>query len=132
VKQNIEFIDTSGNCYLNGEVGYILVRGQKRPTMKATSPFSQAGLKIVYTLLTQPELQAYRDIARASDVSLGKVSTAMKTLLAQGHLFKTATGKVSVADQEQLRKRWELGYVETLRPKLNPCGFRLSQLLDTS
>jgi hypothetical protein len=131
VERDIEFIDTSGNCYLNSEVGYILVRGQKRPTVKETTPFSQAGLKIVYTLLTQPELQAYRDIARASDVSLGKVSTAMKTLLAQAYLFKTATGKVSVADEEQLRKRWELGYVETLRPKLNPCGFKVSQPLDT-
>jgi hypothetical protein len=131
VKRGIDFIDTSGNCYLNSEVGYILVRGQKRPAVKETTPFSQAGLKIVYSLLTQPELQTYRDIATASDVSLGKVSTALKTLLEQGYLFKTATGKLQITDREQLLKRWELGYIEVLRPKLNPCGFKMSQSLDS-
>jgi hypothetical protein len=131
VKRNLEFVDTSGNCYLNSDVGYILVQGQKRSAIKDTAPFSQAGLRIVYTLLTQPELATYRDIATASDVSLGKVSTAIRTLLEQGYLFKTATGKLNVADQEQLRKRWELGYTEVLRPKLNPCRFKLSQFLDS-
>jgi hypothetical protein len=131
VKREVEFIDTSGNCYLNSAVGYILVRGQKRTAIKETTPFSQAGLKIVYTLLTQPELHTYRDIATASDVSLGKVSVAIKTFLEQGYLFKTAKSKVQIADREQLMKRWELGYVEVLRPKLNPCGFKMSQSLDT-
>jgi hypothetical protein len=130
VKRNVEFVDTSGNCYFNSKVGYILVRGQKRPVVQETTPFSVAGLKIVFALLTQPELQTYRDIAAASDVSLGKVSTAIKVLLEQGYLFKTATGRVQIADREQLIKRWELGYVEVLRPKLNPCGFKVSQPLD--
>ncbi len=131
IKLGIEFIDTSGNCYLDSDVGYILVRGQKRPVVKETTPFSQAGLKIVFALLTQPELHTYRDIATASDVSLGKVSTAINVLLEQGYLFKTATGKIQMADRDQLVKRWELGYSETIRPKLNPCGFRMSQSLDT-
>jgi hypothetical protein len=130
VKRKVEFVDSSGNCYLNSKVGYILVRGQKHPVVKETTPFSTAGLKIVFTLLTQPALQTYREIATASDVSLGKVSTAINTLLAQGYLFKTATGKVQITDREQLVKRWELGYAEVLRPKLNPCGFKV-QSLDT-
>jgi hypothetical protein len=131
IRRGVEFIDTSGNCYLDSDVGYILVRGQKRTVIKETTPFSQAGLKIVFALLTQPELHTYRDIATASDVSLGKVSTAINVLLEQGYLFKTATGKIQVADRDQLVKRWELGYAEVLRPKLNPCGFRLSQSLDS-
>jgi hypothetical protein len=131
VKRKVEFVDSSGNCYLNSKVGYILVRGQKTSAIKEATPFSTAGLKIVFTLLTQPALQTYREIATASDVSLGKVSTAIKTLLMQGYLFKTATGKVQLVDREQLVKRWELGYAEVLRPKLDPCGFKLSQSLDT-
>jgi hypothetical protein len=131
IKRGVEFIDTSGNCYLDSDVGYILVRGQKRPPMKETTPFSQAGLKLVFALLTQPELHTYRHIATASDVSLGKVGTAINILLAQGYLFKTVTGKIQVTDRDQLIKRWELGYSETIRPKLNPCGFRLLQSLDT-
>jgi hypothetical protein len=130
VKRGVEFIDTSGNAHLKSKVGYILVQGKKRPAVKETTAFSTAGLKIVFALLTRPDLQTYRDIATASEVSLGKVSTAIKMLLDQGYLFKTATGKLQIADREQLIKRWELGYVEVLRPKLNPCGFKLSPSLD--
>jgi hypothetical protein len=131
VKRNVEFVDTSGNCYLNSKVGYILVRGQKRLVVKETTPFSTAGLKIVFVLLTQPDLQTYRDIATASEVSLGKVSTAIKVLVQQGYLFKTATGKIQITEREQLIKRWELGYVEVLRPKLNPHGFKMVQSLES-
>jgi hypothetical protein len=59
-------VDAAGNMYLNSAVGFVLIRGRKqRPASEHTdaSPFTLAGLKVVYALLRTPQLRnaPYRD-----------------------------------------------------------------------
>jgi hypothetical protein len=128
---NLFFCDTAGNAYINDSRFYVFVMGRKAQVKreKTSRVFDKAGLKILYALLTQPDLitKDLRTIAAAAGVgSVSTVSDIFKDLEKQRYLFLSSNSivKRKLNNKAELLKRWVEGYNERLRPTLKPVRFR--------
>lgn len=126
VDTGIDFVDTAGNMVLRAPGLYVMIRGRKPVGASVPDAFTATGLKVVYALLAYPELRegTYRELKDATGVGLGSVSRTVNDLLEQGYLLKGKQGTLYPAQFGDLLTRWELGYLETLRPKLAPSAWR--------
>jgi hypothetical protein len=128
---NIPFGDTAGNAYFNEPGLYVFVAGKKTHIVreKPSRAFDKAGLKIVFALLTEPDLiqKDMRTIAdRAGVGSVSTVSDIFKDLEKQHYLYqpkKSVILKRKLNKKDELLRRWVEGYIERLRPSLNPVRF---------
>ena len=130
LEEDVEFVDAAGNMYLNSPACYALVRGRSLDKAMPADAFTPTGLRVVYALLAFPRLRegTYRDICDAVEVGLGSVSRTVNGLLEQGYLVRGGAGTLHLVRYEDLLSRWELGYIETLRPRLRPSAWRLTSL----
>jgi hypothetical protein len=122
LEKKIEFIDTAGNIYLNNPAAYILIRGQRRPKVKplSRSKITVTTLKLIYILLKSPPiLQAtVGDIAAAAGIASSTVRRSFQDLYELGYLQRQRDGNYGIINYPKLLERWEMGYAESLRPKL--------------
>jgi hypothetical protein len=122
LQNNIEFIDTAGNIYLNSQAVYILIRGQKRSKVNFSprSKITTTTLKLIYILLKNPNiLQAsYQEIAEVSGISQRTVNRTLQNLYELGYLQRQRDGNYWITNYIKLLERWEMGYAENLRPQL--------------
>ncbi len=123
--QNIQFLDISGNAYLNASPLYVMVKGNKRlgenrERVPRSRAFQKAGTKVVYLLLRHPELQRapLRKIAEAAGVSLGSVSAVVTNLERLKFLVSKGKFGLQLKRTDKLLLRWTTAYAEVLRPKL--------------
>ncbi|HEX7004326.1 MAG TPA: type IV toxin-antitoxin system AbiEi family antitoxin [Trueperaceae bacterium] len=130
LREGVQFVDGAGNMYLESPAFHAVVRGRTAEKFHTTDPFTPTGLKVLYVLLAYPELRqsTYREIAKISGVGLGSVSRTMNSLLREGHLIKGPSGAIHVRDFRNLLERWELGYLETLRQRLQPSSWRVTTI----
>lgn len=127
-EQEVQFIDTVGNAYINRPPIYVNVKGNRKkdegPIIKkegAGRAFSTTGLKVLYAFLCNPELinAPYREIADVADVAHGTVGWVLNDLKA----LRFVVGRGHKRDDRRLvhrRKlldRWVEAYPEKLRPK---------------
>ena len=123
-EQEIQFLDTAGNAFLNREPWYIWVKGE-RPTRRfpAEAPrgraFAPTGLMVMLAVLCKPDLvgRPYRELAAAAGVAHGTVGWVMPELAHFGFVAEVA-GKRRLLRPAELLKRWTEGYLRTLRPRL--------------
>lgn len=127
---NISFCDTAGNAYFNESGLYVFIIGKKTEIVreKPSRLFDKSGLKIIFALLTQPDLvtKDMRTIAnRAGVSSVSTVSDIFKDLAKQRYLYQSnrAIIKRKLNNQTDLLKHWVEGYLERLRPTLKPLRF---------
>jgi hypothetical protein len=121
----VNCVDAAGNVYLR--FGHVLldVRGRRTVTRQPTSPtlraFRTAGVKVIFVLLSTPDLvnAAMRDIAAASRTSLGSVQAVLSDLEVQGYLETFRTGGRRLHLGRQLFDRWVGAYGLNLHPKLH-------------
>jgi hypothetical protein len=134
-KENqMEFVDTAGNAYLNRPSLFIYVVGQKRTMVieRPTRAFQASGLKIIFLFLRQPDAVNwnYREIAEATDTALGGISWVVSDLRRLGFVRLKADlhrrRQSELNNWQDLIERWELGYVEKLRPKLVRNRYRIA------
>ncbi len=124
------FMDTAGNAYINKPPLYVFIKGNKRPENLKPAPikrlFKPAGLKVVFALLTNPQLvnRPYRQIAARTDVALGTVDWIFRDLKEMGFLLELGKRKRKITNPLTLLKRWVEAYPEQLRPKLGPGRFK--------
>ena len=120
--KNVEFIDTAGNIYLNNPAAYVLIRGKPQPKEKLSSgsKITITTLELIYILLKSPNLleATYRELASSAGVALGSVATTLKNLDKLGYLQRKREGGYRITNYIKLLERWEMGYAESLRPKL--------------
>jgi hypothetical protein len=123
---DIHYVDSAGNMYLRSEGLLLDVRGRPRPaTPRPADPdrllraFRPSGLKVLFTLLAEPDLIAgpFREIASAAGVSLGTVHWIVKELEALGHVHPGPPGRRLVRTRELL-DRWAEAYAVNLAPQL--------------
>lgn len=105
----INYIDTAGNTFIKHKDLVFLIQGQKKAKKEKTNQsraFQEAGLKILFLLLSNPEhLQAsYRTIADKADVSLGFVNHAMAELEDLNFLLKTKDKRILKNKKELLER----------------------------
>lgn len=121
-ENNINFIDAAGNALIKHGSVFIYIEGQKAKSKERTNQtraFQEAGLKIIFTLLSFPEsiTLSYRRLAEASDVSIGSLSNVMGELEQHNYILRTNQRKI-LKNQEDLLERWVVAYNEVLRPRV--------------
>ncbi|MEA3543894.1 MAG: hypothetical protein U9R69_01590, partial [Thermodesulfobacteriota bacterium] len=121
-QKKVEYADCAGNLYLNQMPLYIEIGGQKHPQKPpgADRLFRPAGLKLIYLLLRNHQAinATYRVLADDSGIALGAIGDLFGELEKRGNLTRDKQGKRQLDAIEELLQRWQLGYLETLRPKL--------------
>lgn len=121
-QKKIEYADCAGNLYLNQMPLYIEIGGQKHPPKPpgADRLFRPAGLKLIYLLLHNSKAinATYRALADDAGIALGAIGDLFSELEKRGNLTTDEQGKRRLYAIEELLQRWQLGYLETLRPKL--------------
>ncbi|MEI8248015.1 MAG: type IV toxin-antitoxin system AbiEi family antitoxin [Lentisphaerota bacterium] len=121
----IEFADAAGNLFLKLPEHTFLIMNCKKANdinreRNSGRIFAPSGLKLIYILLTAPEMLKanYRILQAKSGVSLGSAGYIMADLKEHGLLLEI-DGELRFADKEKLAERWCLAYSEKLRGKLN-------------
>lgn len=137
-QQGIEYVDCAGNLFLNRMPLYIEIGGQKHAPKPpgADRLFRTAGLKLVYLFLRNKlALNAtYRALADDAGIALGAIGSLFGELEKRGNIQLNDQGERQLQAIEELLQRWQLGYLETLRPKLTlqrcslATGYSISQL----
>lgn len=121
-EKGINYIDTAGNAFIKHNDLVFLIEGQKKVKKEKTHQsraFQEAGLKILFHLLSNPEhlLDSYRTISDKADVSLGSVSHVMAELEDLNFLLKTKDKRV-LKNRKELLERWMVEYNAILRPRI--------------
>ena len=132
-KMGINYLDVAGNCYVKNKDLILYVSGQKviqKEKVKQTKAFQEAGIKIIFNLLSNPDnLQlSYRELAELSDVSIGSVSNVMKELEDQSFILKTKLKRL-LKNKPLLLERWVVAFQDVLRPKLVKKQMRFTTLV---
>ncbi|CEK09172.1 type IV toxin-antitoxin system AbiEi family antitoxin [Legionella hackeliae] len=140
-KANIEYVDFSGNMYINSPPVFISIKGEM-PQKKSLSnitrfTLSVASIKLIFTLLVieKPLEHTYRELAKMSDVALGSVSKTLLILEKHGYIIEKNRGEKHLVNKDILLSKWCVGYAEKLRPKLIIDTFstdNLEQLKETN
>lgn len=121
LKENdILFIDTAGNAYLQGTNTFVYITGCK--LTKTIRAFRAKGLKVIFTLLCRPEFvnAPYREIADKAGVALGTVTNVVKDFEQLGYLFRSNKKGLVLENKNKLIKLWAEAYPLELRPHLKP------------
>jgi hypothetical protein len=120
-QKRIEFADCAGNLLLQQSPLYVEIGGQKHQVASVGLDrlFRPAGLKLIYLFLRNPQTvnATYRVLAEDAGIALGAIGDLFKELENRGNLMSTETGRELIA-AEELLQRWQLGYIETLRPRM--------------
>ncbi len=120
-QKRIEFADCAGNLLLQQSPLYVEIGGQKHmtPSGGLDRLFRPAGLKLIYLFLRNPQTvnATYRVLADDAGIALGAIGDLFKELEKRGNLMSSEKGRELVA-AEELLQRWQLGYIETLRPRM--------------
>jgi len=122
VANGINYLDSAGNCSIKHGDLVIQIEGKKKEkiaTVNQARAFQQAGIKIIFHLLTNAEnLQlTYRELAQLADVSLGSVGSVMQELTELNFILVTNKGKI-LKNTGLLLDRWVTAYHDVLRPRL--------------
>lgn len=89
---------------------------------KASTP---AALRVTFALLAQPRLlnATFREIAAASNVSLGLVGQVFASLQSRGFVGLDGSGRRAFLNRHLLVVEWATGYINRLKPKLQKRRF---------
>lgn len=120
--RGINYLDVSGNACINTDDLAIFIEGQKRSVKQKTNQsraFQEAGLKILFYILSAPENieHPYREIANSVDVALGSVSNVMGELEKLNFILKTKKRRV-LKNKKKLLERWVVEYNTNLKPRI--------------
>lgn len=138
--EEVQFIDTVGNAYINAEPLFIYIKGNKKKYQAANKreekrrAFTQTGLKVIYAFLCDPKLvrAPYREIADKADVALGTVGWVVGDLKEMGYLIDRGDKKNrTLKNYFELLDKWVEAYPGTLRPKQVIGEFNKDALADT-
>jgi hypothetical protein len=125
-EEEVQFIDTAGNAYINAEPLFIFIKGNKKKyeainkREEKRRAFTQTGLKVIYVFLCDPELvrATYREIAEKADVALGTVGWVIGDLKEMGYLIDRGDKKNRrLNNYFKLLDKWVEAYPGTLRPR---------------
>ncbi len=120
-QKQIEFADCAGNLLLQQSPLYVEIGGQRHPPSHSGLDrlFRPAGLKLIYLFLRNRQTvnASYRVLAADAGIALGAIGDLLTELEKRGNLSRD-TQKRELIAAEELLQRWQLGYLETLRPRM--------------
>ncbi len=134
LKENkIDFIDTTGNAFINQPQTYIYVKGNKPKDKFQNTPIGRAfrptGLKVIFNFLCEPKIvnKNYRTIARAAGVALGNIGWIINDLQTQGFILHMGKRGYKLVQKQRLLDRFVEEYPTKLRRQLFLGKFRGGQ-----
>lgn len=122
-KENLFFVDTVGNCFIDLPNLKVFVAGRKvivkEPIVKRA--FQKTGLKLIYNLLINPNLasETYRQIATQTKISLASIGYIFEELKEDKFLVEINKEKKQLSNIKRLITKWAISYGENLRPKIH-------------
>ncbi len=123
----LNFIDTAGNAFIDVPGCYVFITGKQRPERELVGSGhevmgSASALRVIFTLLTEPDMPAspIRDIATMAGVSLGSAAKAIEGLRSLGYLSPGDTKSRRLLAVDALKTEWARNYPIALRNKLQP------------
>ncbi len=123
-KENINYLDAAGNCFIKNEEGlYIEIEGKKVDgfggKLKYTS-LNKNGIKLLYALLLNEDLvnQSYSVMANAANISKSTIGGILTDLKNKNHLIQINEKTRRLDNRSELLERWVQAYNEKLKPSL--------------
>ena len=129
-KNGINYLEASGNCYINTDNIYFYINDKEVKPVRQTSEnrlWKASGLKLLFVLIQDPQLveAPYRHLSDIAGIALGSLSPLMNELKQEGYLKqKHSGGKEVLVNRSRLLTRWVERYPLILRPKLILGSFR--------
>jgi hypothetical protein len=135
----IDFLDTAGNLLFQRDKVFVCITGRKpeAPLVSRGSgrAFESNGLKLIFAVLTDPQLDAtdagasllnqpYRKISASTGISLGSVGWIMSDLTNQGFVMDRGGGDRWLVERKRLVERWVAGFDSKLPRKLITARYR--------
>lgn len=124
----IGYLDINGNMFYTDNTNYVFIETQqkKQTTVKKNRVFTKIGLKVLFTILTEPELinAPYRVIATKADVALGTVNNFIKGLKELGYIIEIDKNYKKIQNINDLMEKWTNEYNHTLKPDLHIGNYR--------
>ena len=95
----INYIDVAGNAYIKQKSFQLYITGQKVHKAEKTNQsraFQEAGIKLIFSLLNNPEnlLLSYRELAEKTGIAIGSISNIMRELEDLNFILKTETKRI--------------------------------------
>ncbi len=122
----INVLDCAGNFHIrymeNGRMVFQLSNsGEKNTAVKEKNypAFLEAGIKVIFYLLNDfgNANKSYRDIQKATGVSLGSVKNVINELVSLHYILVTEKGRF-LKNHKKLLEQWTVSYNQLLKPKL--------------
>jgi len=109
----VNYVDASGNTYINLKPFFVLIEGQPiSDGLTQTKPaklFSSTDLQVIYALLTNSDLlnENYREVSQCANVALGVCGSVLRELKDQGYFVEAvSTKKREWRAKHKLIGRW--------------------------
>jgi hypothetical protein len=120
---DIQFLDASGNCFINRPGFFVFVSGRKASTAikaAATRGLTPAALRLMFAILGNPAIldSNVRRMADIAGISHGAAGTALLMLEEIGLVGKNASGQRMLLQPGRWLDTWTEGYLGRVRPKL--------------
>jgi hypothetical protein len=121
---NIFFIDSMGNMYIHNKSMLLYVNGfriNSEENYYSPIAFKLSGLKLIYELLSNPNLinENYRAMALATKLSLGSISVILKELREMKFWIELENGKKVLLQKKKLLEKLIIGFEQFVKPKLH-------------
>ncbi|HLP91805.1 MAG TPA: type IV toxin-antitoxin system AbiEi family antitoxin [Nostocaceae cyanobacterium] len=126
IERNIEFIDTTGNIYINNYSVYILIKSSSINNKQYVSScqININALKVAYLILNEPLLMSLpqelleEKISNILGVNINTAKESLEILSNMNYLHRRSSRQYIISDYNKLLERWELGYLENLRSQI--------------
>ncbi len=118
----VNYLDKAGNAFLELPPLYVSIQGKepahKSATGKSRRLFTEPGLKVIFALLTNPDLlnSNYRQIANSANVTMGAIGWVLNELKEEAYIVENQR-VLRWMDRPRLLKKWVEEY-PTLRKKV--------------
>jgi hypothetical protein len=131
-KEKINYLETSGNCYIKQKNFFLHINDQKVSAERETGKskiWNPAGLRFVFAILNTPDLlnQPYRAIAGKAAIGLGTVGKLIEDFKKEGFVKEGKIKEKAILFLErrnELINKWVTIYNTVLRPKQIAGTFR--------
>lgn len=127
------YLDGAGNCYIQVAGTLLIVQGRKlaQSPVVAKQPFGKSGLRVLFTLLLQPDAinLNIRELAERTGVSIGTAQHTLDYLKKSGYVVAVDDKRKRLTNIEKLREQWVSRYASALKPSLTLGRFRLPKNL---
>lgn len=128
-KIDLNYIDTSGNCYIKKDDWIFLIEGFKTEvtTTIKEKTFTKTGLLLVFHFLNDEKYLnvTYREMAENYQTALGNINKIMNSLKEQGYLARLDKKELKLIRKKELLEDWIPAYEQKLKPTLLMGTFRL-------